>query len=97
MDGDAMTRNITYATITGVPLRYRARKPGPRPLPAELRRPCRVIASVKQSTRTRLDTELSFSPFSESDMVEKALLMLFEQLEQERLLSGLLYSNLVTT
>lgn len=88
-----MTRILSYATVTGATLRYHARKPGPRPLPADLRRPCRVVASVRTSTRARLDAEIVITPFSESDLVERALMMLFDQLNQERILEGLLHSN----
>lgn len=88
-----MPRIISYQTVTGEKRYYLAKKPGPKPMPPELRRPARVFASVTQSTRARLDAEIAITPFSESDIVEQALQMYFTALNQERIVYGLLHSN----
>lgn len=88
-----MTRIVTYQTVTGQTLRYRARKPGPKPLPGDVLRSRRVTASVTSKVRDRLDAELALLPFSESDIVEMALLDWFARMNQERILYGLLHSN----
>ena len=45
--------------------------------PAELRRDCRVVASVRRGTREKLD-QIIGGPLTESAVVEHALLMYFD-------------------
>lgn len=92
-----MTRLIYYKTITGETRAYRAKKPGPKPIPAALRRERRVIASVTKAIRNRLDAEIFLLPFSESEIIEMALQDWFAKMDQERIFNGLLYSNQVNT
>lgn len=92
-----MSKVITYQTVTGQTLRYAAKKSGRKPLPAEMLRPCRAVASVTRKMRDRLDAELALLPFSESEIIEMALRDWFAQMNQERILYGLMYSNPVKT
>lgn len=95
--GVVMTRIIAYQAVTGETRYYAAKKSGPKPMPAEFLRRCRVFASVTKSMRDKLDAEIVLSPFSESDIVEMALRSYFSTLDQERIIYGLLHSNLLNT
>ncbi len=86
-----MTRILSYQTVDGKICYRRACKPGPKPLPPELRRTARVMASVTQAMRERLDKEIAGSLFSESDIVEISLRRYFAEMD------GLLRSNPLNT
>lgn len=60
-------------------------KQGRKVLPAELRRPCRVFGSVSKETRMRLDSEISYGMFKESNIIEMSLNMFFDKLDNMQL------------
>lgn len=76
-----MTRSTIYSTIDGSLYRHIHAKPGPKPLPKELLRPCRVFGSVPEETRKRLDEEIAYGVFKESDILNQALRLWFEKLD----------------